>query len=107
MQRVAEIDAAIAQWTRSRCRDDVLATLDAACVPAGRVYTVADIVSDPQYLAREMIVESPASDGRTLKVPGVVPKLSATPGRLAHAAPRLGQHDADLKRGSGWPMRID
>lgn len=107
VQRVAEIDAAIAQWTRGRGRNDVLATLDAARVPAGRVYTVSDIVSDPQYLAREMIVESPTSDGHTLKVPGVVPKLSATPGRIAHAAPRLGQHDADLQRGSGWPTRND
>ncbi len=104
VQRVDEIDAAIAQWTRTRSRDEVLTTLDAASVPAGRVYTVADIVSDPQYLAREMIVESPTSDGGTLKVPGVVPKLSATPGRIAHAAPHLGQHDADLERG-GWPAR--
>ena len=105
VQRVEEIDAAISQWTRSRSRDEVLAMLDAARVPAGRVYTVADIVSDPQYMARDMIVESPTSDGHTLKVPGVVPKLSATPGRIAHAAPRLGQHDVDLKRGSGWPAR--
>jgi formyl-CoA transferase len=103
--RVAEIDAAIAQWTSQRSRDEVLATLDAASVPAGRVYSVADIVSDPQYLAREMIVESPASDGPAVKVPGVVPKLSATPGRIAHAAPRLGQHDADLQPGAGWPAR--
>ena len=103
--RVEEIDAAIAKWTRERTRDEVLATLDATSVPAGRVYTVADIVNDPQYLAREMIVESPTSDGRTLKVPGVVPKLSATPGRIAHAAPNLGQHDADLERGGGWPAR--
>jgi len=107
VQRVEEIDAAIAQWTRGRSLDAVLATLDAASVPAGRVYSAADIVSDPQYLAREMIVESPTSDGHTLKVPGVVPKLSATPGRIAHAAPRLGQHDADLQRAGGWPARND
>ena len=68
---------------------------------------MADIVSDPQYLAREMIVESPTSDGRTLKVPGVVPKLSATPGRIAYPAPTLGQHDADLQRDAGWPARRD
>jgi formyl-CoA transferase len=103
VQRVEQIDAAITEWTRGRSRDEVLAALDAARVPAGHVYTVADIVSDPQYLAREMIVESPTSDGQTLKVPGVVPKLSATPGRIARPAPRLGQHDADLLRGPGWP----
>jgi crotonobetainyl-CoA:carnitine CoA-transferase CaiB-like acyl-CoA transferase len=104
--RVEEIDAAIAQWTQSRSRDDVLGVLDAANVPAGRVYTVSDIVNDPQYLAREMVVDAPTSDGHRLKVPGVVPKLSATPGRIAHAAPRLGQHDGDLRRGAGgWPAR--
>jgi crotonobetainyl-CoA:carnitine CoA-transferase CaiB-like acyl-CoA transferase len=54
-----------------------------------------------------MIIESPTSDGRTLKVPGIVPKLSATPGRIAHAAPRLGQHDADLQSDAGWPARHD
>jgi len=73
-------------------------------VPAGRIYTVADIVADPQYLARGMVVEARTGDGRALKVPGVVPKLSETPGGIAHAAPRLGEHDADLERG-GWPAR--
>ncbi|MDM0116039.1 CoA transferase [Variovorax sp. J22R133] len=102
--RVEEIDAAIEAWTRTRSRDEVLAVLDGAGVPVGRIYSVADIASDPQYLAREMIVESPTSDGRSLKVPGVVPKLSATPGAIAHAAPRLGQHTDELLRG-GWPTR--
>ncbi|WP_218508810.1 CaiB/BaiF CoA-transferase family protein [Variovorax sp. dw_308] len=104
VRRVEEIDAAIEAWTKTRNRDEVLAVLDRAGVPVGRVYSVADIATDPQYLAREMIVESPTSDGRTLRVPGVVPKLSATPGAIAHAAPRLGQHTADLQRG-GWPTR--
>ncbi|RQO36870.1 formyl-CoA transferase, partial [Variovorax sp. KBW07] len=102
--RVEEIDAAIEAWTLQRSRDEALAVLDAAGVPAGRIYTVEDIASDPQYLAREMIVEARGSDGIVLKVPGVVPKLSATPGRIAHAAPRLGEHTEDL-RGEGWPAR--
>jgi crotonobetainyl-CoA:carnitine CoA-transferase CaiB-like acyl-CoA transferase len=104
VRRVEEIDAAIEAWTNQRSREDVLAVLDGAGVPVGRIYSVADIATDPQYMAREMIVESPTSDGRTLKVPGVVPKLSATPGSIAHAAPRLGQHTEDLRRG-GWPAR--
>jgi formyl-CoA transferase len=106
--RVAQVemlDAAIEAWTVQRSRDEVLAVLDAAGVPVGRIYTVADIASDPQYLAREMIVEAPTSDGRTLKVPGIVPKLSATPGRIAHPAPRLGEHDDQLRPGAGWPAR--
>ena len=52
-----------------------------------------------------MLVDSPASDGLPLKVPGIVPKLSATPGRISHAAPRLGEHDGCLQPGGGWPVR--
>src|SRR5688572_9095627 len=104
VQRVEEIDAAIEAWTLQRSRDEVLAVLDAAGVPVGRIYSVADIATDPQYQARQMIVEATTSDGGRLKVPGVVPKLSATPGRIAHPAPRLGEHTGDLK-GPGWPAR--
>jgi formyl-CoA transferase len=99
-----ELDAAIGAWTRQRSRDEVLAALDAAQVPAGQIYSVADIARDPQYLARGMIVQTQAADGQPLKVPGIVPKLSATPGAIAYAAPRLGEHDGDLARG-GWPSR--
>ena len=104
VQRVEEIDAAIEAWTLQRSRDEVLAVLDAAGVPVGRIYTVADIATDPQYLARQMIVETSTADGEMLKVPGVVPKLSATPGRIAHPAPRLGEHTDELQ-GAGWPAR--
>ena len=106
--RADEIDAAIGAWTSRRGREDVLAVLDAARVPAGKIYSVADIAADPQYAARGMIVDSPTSNGHPLKVPGIVPKLSATPGGIAHAAPRLGEHDGDLARvckDPGWPAR--
>ena len=109
--RVAEIDAAIEAWTLQRPIDEVIHTLDAAGVPVGRIYTVADIASDPQYLAREMILQSEDADGRPLKVPGIVPKLAATPGRLHSPAPRLGQHTADVlaavRAGRGWPAAND
>jgi crotonobetainyl-CoA:carnitine CoA-transferase CaiB-like acyl-CoA transferase len=106
VKRSDEIDVAIGRWTVTRTREDVLALLDAAAVPAGKIYTVADIADDPQYLARQMIVDSPSFDGQPLKVPGIVPKLSATPGGIAHAAPRLGQHTVDLQA-TGWPERTD
>jgi formyl-CoA transferase len=106
VRHAESIDAAIGSWTARRSRDEVLAALDAANVPAGRVYTVADIAVDPQYRARDMIVETPTADGRTLKVPGIVPKLGTTPGAIARPAPRLGGHDADLA-GPGWPPRRD
>ena len=103
--RVAEIDAAIGAWTATRPITEVIAVLDAAGVPAGRIYTVADIATDPQYQARDMIVQTRDVDGRPLKVPGIVPKLSGTPGRLRSPAPRLGQHTAAVLGQAGWPAR--
>lgn len=103
--RVAEIDGAIGDWTRRQPIAQVIATLEAAGVPVGRSYTIADIVADPQYQARGMIVDTTDVDGQPLKVAGIVPKLSATPGRLRSPAPRLGQHDADLQGRTGWPSR--
>ncbi len=103
--RVEEIDAAIEAWTSQRSLDEVLAVLDAASVPAGRIYSIKDIVNDPQYIARQMIVQTQTADGAMLKVPGIVPKLSATPGRISHPAPRLGQHTRQIQAGSGWPTR--
>jgi formyl-CoA transferase len=101
--RVAEIDAAIGEWTAQRSVDDVLAALDAASVPAGRIYTVADIAADPHYRARAMLQEVKMEDGSTLAVPGIVPKLSATPGGHRRNAPRLGQDTDDVLR----ELRLD
>ena len=89
--RVAEIDAAIGQWTQTRSVTDVLATLGPARVPAGKVYTAKDIHEDPHYRARDMILRQRTRDGRELDVPGIVPKLSATPGTVRSSAPHLGE----------------
>ena len=100
--RAAELDRAIEAWTSERNHDAVLAAIDAAGVPVGRIYSVADIATDPQYLAREMLVDAPASYGGSIKVPGIVPKLSATPGRIRSAAPKLGEHTYTVVA-EGWP----
>ena len=105
--RVAEIDAAIEAWTLTRPIEEVIACLEAAHVPVGRIYTVADIAADPQYLARDMIVQTHDADGRPLKVPGIVPKLSQTPGRLRTPAPRLGEHTDRILGAVAWPGRDD
>ncbi len=89
--RVAEIDVAIGLWTSTRTVDQVMTALDAAAVPAGRIYTVADIAADPHYQARGMLASVQMDDGSTLTVPGIVPKLSATPGQHRRNAPTLGQ----------------
>lgn len=96
--RVAEIDAAIEAWTSPRQVDQVLQTLGEARVPAGKVYTVADIAADPHFRARDMILKQHTREGYELEVPGVVPKLSATPATVRQAAPRLGEDtDAVLR----------
>ena len=89
--RVVEIDAAIAAFTGSRSVASVLAMLDAADVPGGRIYTVKDIAEDPHYRAREMIISVKTADGLTVETPGVVPKLSVTPGAVVRRAPTLGE----------------
>jgi formyl-CoA transferase len=94
--RVEEIDAAIGAWTAPRTVAEVLAALDAAQVPGGRIYTVADIAADPHYRARGMLQEVTLEDGSTLTVPGIVPKLSRTPGGHRRNAPTLGQDTAEV-----------
>ena len=89
--RVSEIDAAIGQWTAQHPVDEVLTALSSASVPAGRIYTVADIAADPHYQARGMLARVQMNDGSTLTVPGIVPKLSVTPGSHHRNAPDLGQ----------------
>jgi crotonobetainyl-CoA:carnitine CoA-transferase CaiB-like acyl-CoA transferase len=86
------IDAAIAGWTSSQTIDQVLAVLERAEVPAGRIYSVKDIVADPHYQARDMLLDTELPDGVHVKMPGIVPKLSDTPGQVRWQGPTLGEH---------------
>ncbi|WP_223202929.1 CaiB/BaiF CoA-transferase family protein [Stenotrophomonas sp. 169] len=90
--RNAELDAAITHWTSGLHIDAVLAALDAADVPAGRIYSAADIVADPHYRARGMLLETTLPDGQPITLPGIVPKLSETPGQMHWTGPALGEH---------------
>jgi len=90
VKRVAEIDAAIGAWTQTRSIQEVLDALNAARVPVGRVYTAKDIFEDPHYKARDMILTQHTRDGDDIAVPGIVPKLSGTPGQIRSSAPHLG-----------------
>ncbi|MEO6319532.1 MAG: CoA transferase, partial [Polaromonas sp.] len=92
---------AIDQWAAQRTVDEVLAALDAVAVPAGRIYTVADIAADPHYQARGMLDEVLMDDGTRLAVPGIVPKLSRTPGSHRRNAPQIGQDTDDVLREMG------
>jgi crotonobetainyl-CoA:carnitine CoA-transferase CaiB-like acyl-CoA transferase len=94
----AELDAALSAWTVERTAADLLKVLADAGVPAGRIYTARDIAVDPHYAAREMIVQvsDPGLDDETVPMPGIVPKLSATPGRVHRGAPLLGEHNDEV-----------
>ncbi|MDE2204673.1 MAG: CoA transferase [Burkholderiaceae bacterium] len=99
--RADEIDAAINAWTGALPIGDVLAALHEAQVPSGPIYTVADIAADPHYRARGVIETVRAQSGIDVEMPGVVPKLSGTPGAVQTSAPRLGQHTRNVLRGHG------
>ena len=98
VQRVAEIDAAIEAWTLQRDSAQALEALAEASVPAGRVYTARDIAEDPHYRARDMLLRQTTRDGHEIEVPGIVPKLMGTPGRVRTSAPHLGD-DTDAVLG--------
>jgi formyl-CoA transferase len=102
--RVEEIDKAIETWTLHQSVEDVLQALEGVSVPAGKIYSIADIASDPHYAARGMLQEITLADGSDLKVPGVVPKLSATPGHHRRNAPELGQDTNDILQEIGLTL---
>jgi formyl-CoA transferase len=88
--RAAELDGAIGAWSATRSLDEVLQVLDEARVPSGRIYNARDISEDPHFRARDMILQAQLPDGQLIDVPGIVPKLSLTPGRVRGLAPALG-----------------
>jgi formyl-CoA transferase len=90
------IDRVIGDWAGSLDLDAALAVLNDAEVPAGRIYDIADIARDPQYLARGMIQGFPLPGGGTVKLPGIVPKLAATPGGTDWIGPPLGAHTREI-----------
>ncbi len=87
-----EVYALIDAWVAGHTEAEVLAALAAAEVPASRIYSVADMFADPQFLARGMLETVKLPDGRDCRVPGVIPKLSETPGGTEWIGPGLGEH---------------
>ena len=101
VKRVVELDQAIGEWTKTVSTTKALEVLDSVAVPAGRIYTVADIASDPHYKARENIQTIQMHDGSKLEVPGVIPKLSRTPGSIKTLAPDIGENTDEILKSIG------
>lgn len=99
--RAEELDEAIGAWAAKLSLDEVLRALDEARVPAGRIYSAKDIAEDPHFRARGMLLETRLLDGQVIEVPGIVPKLSLTPGRVRKEAPALGADTEAVLKGVG------
>ena len=90
-----EIDAAIAAWTGSLTAAEVLGALEAAAVPSGPIYSVADMMQDPHFKARGLF-ERVEVNGKPLRIPAIPPMLSETPGGTDWAGPEIGAHNAEI-----------
>ena len=99
-----EIYALIDRWCTAHDEADVLATLAAAEVPASRVYSAVDMFSDPQFIARQMFESARLPDGKEFRMPGIVPKLSATPGATEWVGPELGAHTDEVLAALGYDV---
>ena len=102
VKRTEELDQIIGEWVAGRELDDALAILAQAEVPSGKIYDVADIARDVHYQARGMLEQHRLEDGTPIKLPGIVPKLSSTPGQTRWLGPKLGAHTEEVLRGIGY-----
>ncbi len=100
VSQVAMLDAAIGEWAAQRSLEAALDALNGARIPAGKIYDIADIAGDPHYRARDMILDAQLPDGTPVQLPGIVPKLSATPRRTAQPRPCAWPA---YRRGAGRP----
>jgi len=102
VRRTEELDRVIGEWTSANDLETVLALLETAEVPSGRIYSIADIAADLHYRARGMIERHALGDKGDLLLPGFVPKMSETPGETRWIGPRLGQHTDEMLAAAGY-----
>jgi crotonobetainyl-CoA:carnitine CoA-transferase CaiB-like acyl-CoA transferase len=99
IERADELERLLADWIAQHDFADIDARLGAANVPFGGIYTAADIAQDPHYKARGNVVTIADDEEGAVVMPGVIPKLAATPGRIAFAGPAIGKHNAEIYGG--------
>ncbi|MBV2131439.1 CoA transferase [Pseudomonas sp. MAP12] len=100
-----ELYGVIDRWVQSLPLEEVLAVLRQAEVPASRIYSAEDMFSDPQFLARDMLQSARLPDGKEFRMPGIVPKLSETPGSTEWIGPQLGEHTASILERLGYNVQ--
>ena len=97
-----ELYGVIDRWVASLPLQTVLEQLSSAQVPASRIFSAEDMFTDPQFLAREMFLQAKLPDGKDFKMPGIVPRLSETPGSADWVGPELGAHNHEVLSGLGY-----
>lgn len=97
-----ELYGVIDRWVNSLPLDQVVEQLNQAQVPASRIYSAEDMLGDPQFLAREMFLKAQLPGGKDFKMPGIVPKLSDTPGSCEWVGPQLGEHNGEVLNQLGY-----
>jgi crotonobetainyl-CoA:carnitine CoA-transferase CaiB-like acyl-CoA transferase len=107
-ERQAELDAELCAWTVTLDSGELLKRLAAGGIPGGRIFTARDIAADEHYTARDMILEipEPTLAGETVREPGVVPKLTGTPGRVRRGSPLLGEHNDEILGAAVGPAEL-
>ncbi|HYD61957.1 MAG TPA: CaiB/BaiF CoA-transferase family protein [Noviherbaspirillum sp.] len=96
------LDQAVTEWTLRHELDEVLRALEQAAVPSGKIYNAADIHADPHYRDRDMIEQCDLPDGKPIEMPGIVPKLSESPGETRWLGPALGEHTDEILAALGY-----
>ena len=104
VRQAAMIDSAIGAWTGALPMAEILARMEAAEVPCSPIYSVADLVQDEQFKARDMIVTETLPDGTAVKMPGIFPRLSHTPGERRWLGPALGAHTDQILSDVGYGL---
>lgn len=96
LKRFDEVNGIVADWVKTKTKEELQKLLDEYGVPMSPIYSIKDIFEDPHYKARENIVEVDHPRLGKVKIPGVVPKFSETPGAIRQIAPDLGEHTEDI-----------